>query len=181
MGTGKVFACVAAVLVTVCMVALSARAQSVQLDNGGSSVTCPLADNFASGMICYSATLVGCTPNALNLAFYYGYELPSQPTPNGTIVLFPGGTGTSASPETENKFAGDYLSAGYEVVELAWTMDWEDTANGGTTPDSSIGAAACRINTFLYHVYTHSLLYSAGGMCAQGISAGAGAAAYALA
>src|SRR5277367_4862507 len=53
----------ALVLVVLLTLVVSSRAQGpgVTLDNGGNSVTCPLADNFNTGMTCYSATLAGCS------------------------------------------------------------------------------------------------------------------------
>jgi len=144
--------------------------------------------HFASGMTCYHATVHGCS-NAVDKDLDFGYMAPTG-TPNGVIVLLSGAGGENASAESENTFAHDYVSAGYEVIELAWTAQWEDT--GDTTGDSTYGIkyAACRPATFLNYIYnTYYLPIKQGphnpnpnaGMCAQGFSAGSGALGYALA
>ncbi|MGH9431121.1 MAG: hypothetical protein ACRD3T_06225 [Terriglobia bacterium] len=187
MGRTSVFTCLMAGFVTLSVGAVRAQAQSapyVQVGNGGSPVACPPDDNFASGMKCYSGTVLGC-PYAEDLGITYGYEPPPTGVKLiGTIVLLPGAGGQIAASADENKYAGDYANAGYEVVELAWDSDWEDATNGMGPPPYAynIEAAACRPATFLNYVFTKStLLYSTGGRCTQGLSAGSGAVAYALA
>jgi hypothetical protein len=127
---------------------------------------CPAG--YGSGTTCFSAT-VSC-PNTVNLMFTYG-EVGSGTS--GTIVIFNGGKGTTPGGVD---FAPDYVNAGFLVVQVAWSTAWELTANGSGV---SIKTAGCRPATFLN--YARQNLYSGGGMCAQGTSAGSGAIGYALA
>jgi hypothetical protein len=135
--------------------------------------------------VCYSANLANC-PNASNLNFTYSYDNPGSP--KGTIVFFPGGTGTSASGDDTP--ADYYFGLGYEVVQIEWAYDWEQTTipakytgnNSSTTYTANIQMAACREATFLNFIFntSNTTLYSGGGRCAQGSSAGSAAIAYAL-
>jgi hypothetical protein len=142
-------------------------------------------NEFAGGMQCYTGNTIACTGSD-TITFSFGYATPSG-TPQGTIVLLPGGGGQDAGPEQEKKFAAYYYGKGYQVVQLQWDTDWEDVNNGnppGYTPN--IEVAACRPATFLSYIYLnyyspiqHEL--NTAGMCAQGFSAGSGALGYALA
>ncbi len=131
---------------------------------------CPTG--YYPGMTCYSGKVQSCQ-FADDLGFTYGYETPSGDLA-GTIVLLEGGGGTN--PYMDPDYAQTYLQEGYQVVYLAWDTDWEFTGSG---TGSSIKYAACRPATFLQYISQN--LYSRGGMCAQGDSAGSGAVAYALA
>ena len=136
------------------------------------------------GLTCYQAT-VSC-PNTTGDLITFGYEKPSQNPPNGTIVLFSGAGGTTASatPGSEASYAQAYLSQGYTVVQLAWLHDWETTNWDPVIPNPyNIQTAACLPATFLHYVRygQNPVMYSAGGMCAQGASAGSAALAYSVA
>jgi hypothetical protein len=136
--------------------------------------------------VCYLANLANC-PNASNLNFTYSYDNPGSP--KGTIVFFPGSSGTSASGDDTP--AGYYFGLGYEIVQIEWAYDWEITNapaqytgnNSSTSYPANIQVAACREATFLNFIFNTSnkTLYSGGGRCAQGSSAGSAAIAYALA
>lgn len=133
---------------------------------------------------CYQAKLSGCPGND-DLQFVYGVEKPTG-TPSGTIVMLSGmGGGMAADTPSLLEYVGSYVSAGYQVVQIAWgglsgPVDWEYTnVNGGSNP-SSIRAAACRPASFLNWVRNGGI-WGNGGMCAHGNSAGSAAVAYALA
>lgn len=82
---------------------------------------CPSGRNFDSGLQCYSATLSGCQNNGGtdNLDFWYGVANPSG-TPNGTIVMLPGGGGgTAADAPADLSELEQYVNAGYQVVQIA--------------------------------------------------------------
>jgi hypothetical protein len=132
--------------------------------------SCPVG--FYPGMTCFHGEVDSCQ-SADNLGFTYGYLDPGQ-SARGTIVFLEGSGGTSAY--TDPTYAQTYLQSGYQVVYLAWDTDWENT-NGDV--GNSIRNAACRPATFLQYVYQN--VYTRGGMCAQGASAGAGAVGYSLA
>lgn len=132
--------------------------------------SCPAAAEFNSGTTCYSATVQNCS-GAANIGFTYG-ELGSGT--RGTIVIFNGGAGDKTAGGAD--FANDYSNAGYEVVQVVWAFPWEETVNGSGT---NIKTAGCRPATVLN--YVKQSIYSDGGMCAQGSSAGSAAIGYALA
>jgi hypothetical protein len=135
--------------------------------------TCP--QGYYPGATCFQAT-VTC-PNTADISATYGYTNPSG-IQRGTIVLFTGGGGTQpqpGQPGTAN-FVTNYLQAGYQTVQTAWATDWEDTGFGA----KSIKTAACRAATLLNYIY-QTVYDHNGGMCAQGVSAGSGELAYALA
>jgi hypothetical protein len=93
-------------------------------------------------------------------------------TVKGTIILVSGEGGTTFF---NSNFANTYLADGYNVVQIAWATDWEDTGGVG------LAAAACRPATVFNSIFntTHKKSRTAG-FCAQGISGGGGAIAYAL-
>jgi hypothetical protein len=135
---------------------------------------CP--QGYYPGATCYQAT-VTC-PNTADISATYGYTNPSG-IQRGTILLFGGGGGTQpqpGNPGTAN-FVTNYLQAGYQAVQTAWATNWEDTGLAGA---KSIKTAACRAATLLNYVY-QTVYDRNGGMCAQGVSAGSGELAYALA
>lgn len=113
-----------------------------------------------------------------NLSLTYSYDTP--PTPRGTVVLFTGGSGTLSNVSVLNRFARDYYNLNYEVVQIAWESDWEQT-----TDSLGILTAGCRPAGFLNYVLNTPLLNARlsnpqAGLCAQGFSAGAGALGYVL-
>jgi hypothetical protein len=124
------------------------------------------------------------------MPFVYGVSQPTNGQNFGTIVLLSGlgGGHATESPGSEMSYTSQYTSHGYQVVQLAWgwtagidgPLDWELTNVMGGTNGPSIRNAACRPATFLHWVRFGGL-YSVGGMCAQGFSAGGGALAYSLA
>jgi len=95
-------------------------------------------------------------------------------TPKGTIVNLAGGGGTGPLTTDDSQF----LSAGYQVVELAWASDWED--NGLAPAQKSIRSAACRPATLLSYI-NNTIHQKGSAMCALGNSGGSGALGYALA
>jgi hypothetical protein len=135
---------------------------------------------------CYTANLAGC-PNASPLNFTYSVDAPAT-TPQGTIVLLSGGSGVDDTGDIGS--ADFYFNHGFEVIQVEWSYDWEVTNapagfNGGgavTSYPANVQVAACRQATFLNYVFNsnNTNLYSAGGRCAEGGSAGSGAIAYAL-
>jgi|ERR1700722_11652263 hypothetical protein len=135
--------------------------------------SCP--PEYYPGATCYEAT-VSC-PNTADIGVTYGYTSPSG-IQRGTIMLFNGGAGMRPQPGGPggNNFDESYLQAGYQIVQTAWAEDWED--NG--LPVKSIKSSACRAATLLNYVY-QTIYDHNGGMCAQGMSAGSGELAYALA
>jgi hypothetical protein len=153
----------------------------------GNTTPCPSAfySNSAIPAVCHLANLAGCA-NASNLNFIYSYDNPGSPL--GTIVFFAGDGGTS--PFGDDQFADFYFSKGFEIVQIQWAYDWEDTTipvqyTGGTVVSSytpNVQLAACRQATFLSFVFNmgNTTLYSGGGRCVQASSAGSAATAYAL-
>jgi hypothetical protein len=151
---------------------------------------CPANRGFDPGMTCYTATLTAC-PNVPDLAFVYGVENPTGA--RGTIVMLPGGGGSSAAedPGMETTYVSQYAADGYQVVQIAWGgpqgtgQDWQTWPLSLGAPSYNIRNAACRPATFLHWVRFGSPgwpgLWARGGMCAQGASAGSGAVSYALA
>jgi hypothetical protein len=130
---------------------------------------CP-SYGFYAGITCFQAQ-VSC-PNTAALGVIYGVENPGE-IPKGT-VLFHGGSGGTV-PYGTTDYAQPYLQAGFQIVQLAWDSDWEDT--GLTIKD--IKTAACRPATFINFVFQS--VHSTGAMCAHGFSAGSAAVAYTLA
>jgi hypothetical protein len=130
--------------------------------------SCPAG--YYPGMTCFRGQVDNCA-NATSLSFTYGYEDP-QGEPVGTVMFLEGGGGTT--PYDHPTYAQKYLQNGFQVVYATWDSDWELT---GAAP--SIKYAACRPATLLNYIYEN--IYSRGGMCAQGSSAGSGALGYALA
>ena len=159
---------------TASLATIQAHAQRAPLPLGSvrSSVelsSCPIG--FAAGMTCFHAEMT--CPDTDNLGFTYGLQ-DLGGVVKGTIVFFSGGGGAKLSGNVD--YVDAYLENGFRVVELLWDSAWEVT---NTTTSSSIKTAACRPATFLNFVF--SGVYSGGGMCAQGDSAGSGAIAYSLA
>ncbi|MGA2414344.1 MAG: hypothetical protein ABSF59_07840 [Candidatus Sulfotelmatobacter sp.] len=132
--------------------------------------SCPVG--YYGGMSCFRGRVENC-PNTATIGFIYGVEDPGGSIA-GTVVFLVGGGGENAYQNSD--FARAYLQQGFQIIYFTWDSDWEATdGNNG----ASIKAAACRPATFLNFVDQN--LHSQGPMCAQALSAGSGAAAYALA
>ncbi|MGA8763616.1 MAG: hypothetical protein WB562_12190 [Candidatus Sulfotelmatobacter sp.] len=153
----------------------------------GNVIPCPSGfySNPTTPSVCHAANLAGC-PDASNLNFTYSYDNPGSP--KGTIVLLSGDGGISGPGDSQ--FSDFYFSHGYEIVQIQWAYNWENTTvpvqdTGGTDTTiypANIQLAACRQATFLNFIFNqnNANLYSGGGRCAQGSSAGSAAIAYAL-
>jgi hypothetical protein len=131
---------------------------------------------YFDGMQCSLAT-VSC-PNVADIQVTFGYLDPAG-TPKGTVFFHAGSGGTApygGGLSPSDNYLTSYLSAGYQLVQMSWTTDWEDV---GTAFPASIGTAACRPATLMQYVYQN--IRTAGAMCAQGSSGGSAAIAYALA
>jgi hypothetical protein len=128
-------------------------------------------------MMCQNAT-VSCS-GAADLNLTYGWISPLNP--QGTVVLFSGGNGTSPTEDGDNipLYAPNYAST-FEVVEFEWdSTPWQDPSspNGG-----SFLTAACRPATFLNFVNSAaSGLNPKNATCAQGESMGTAAISYSMA
>jgi len=151
--------------------------------NGQPLGTCPGAfwspSPPATQSVCYGAKMT-CSNQTTTptLGFIYSYVTP--PTLSGTVVLFPGGQGEQPDTNRLNAFAQAYYYANFEVVQIAWPSDWEQT-----TDQLGILTAACRPAGFLNYVLNTPLLNArtvnpAYGLCAHGFSAGSGALGYSL-
>ncbi len=161
----------------------------------GGDGTCPSHEGFGSRLTCYDATVTNC-PNTDSISLVFGYASPSS-TPNGLVVFLSGAGGTAATvyPGGDGTFAQSYYNNNYNIVQLAWSYDWELTnAPGNSSHAASILSAACRQAAFLYWaryntasnnngpvVFPTTQQNSQAGMCVQGFSAGSAATAYSLA
>ena len=160
----------------------------LNMHNGQPLGTCPTDFYSPTGNspVCYSATMSCVNPASTpDLAFEYSYLMPPAPV-LGTVVLFTGDGGVLGTVQQADLYAKDYYNLHYEVVEVAWQTDWEQTAPNGVNPAPGILTAACRPAGFLDYVLNTPLLNarsinSTNGLCAQGASAGSGALGYALA
>jgi hypothetical protein len=135
------------------------------------SVTCP--SHFNTGTECFSGT-VSC-PGTLDIGFTYG--VVNRGGADGTIVFFNGQYGTTVG------FQNDVVAYtpphhDFQTVQVMWKSAWEDTGNATGT---DIKTAACRPATLLDWLLNQKNVYSGGGFCAQGASAGSAALAYSLA
>jgi hypothetical protein len=173
----RLFPVLGAALAAMALAVVPAHAQRAPLHLGTinrKAITelqsCPAG--FYPGMSCFRGKVQEC-PNTVDLGFTYGVEQTGD-EPAGTIVFLEGGGGTN--PSDDPGYAQKYLEHGFQVVYLAWDTDWEFT---NAAKGTSIKDAACRPATFLNFVNEN--LHSRGGMCAQSLSAGSGAAAYSLA
>jgi hypothetical protein len=146
----------------------------------GATVTCT-SDFFSDSTIpavCHSATVTNC-PNVSDLSLTYSYDTPASP--KGTVVFLSGAGGTDDNGDKNP--AGFYFANGYEVIQIEWADDWEYTGGNDTnTTPANVRLAACRGATLLNFIFNtnNTTLYSGGGRCAEGSSAGSGAIAYAL-
>ena len=200
----KLLLALALVLFSLVAFSAAAHAQSPYLSTGswsnpvGPLSSCPSGFD-TPGMTCYTTTVSCPDPynpghNIADLGVTYGYEAPPTGTPYiGTIVMFPGGPGTSpATAINEIQFIQHYKGLGYEMIQLSWDEAWEDV-NFPIPPDTfgNIQTAACRQATFLSFVHSSTTISSqtpvilwqpgpTAGFCAQGSSAGSAAIAYAM-
>jgi hypothetical protein len=189
-------------VIALCLFTTPARAQYGPLSLGQvtgiqSSSTACLASGWASGINCYTATVTSCA-NISNAAVTFGYVNPTTSAVNGTVVFFNGSSGTAPAGDAtgstpgETQYINDYLAAGYQIVQVAWTQPWQESIIPWPPEDGpplgNIQAAACRSATFLNYVFNSSSMYKGvynnnnkAGMCAQGASAGSAQVAYSLA
>jgi hypothetical protein len=171
------------------VVAVHAQAPYRAIGSMGTVTSTSCTPGFDSLMTCFRST-VTCPNVSPNLGLTFGYEVDPTKTYNGTVVMLAGSGGTAPSTEpTELQFIQHYYAAGYEVIQLAWDDEWENSSDPPYPPGSygNIQYAACRPATFLNYIYNTPLLFNRdlnhphAGMCAQGKSAGSAAIAYALA
>jgi len=151
--------------------------------------------SYSTGTTTYymncSVATVTCS-NAANLNLTFGYLNPVGIVPGITqakgVIVYVNGDGGTSPGNTD--YVGSYFTNGYEVVEMAWSDDWEMTYDPFpvTMPPTygNVQDAACRPATFLNYVYNNIFntvlqANSAAGMCAHGDSAGSAAIAYSLA
>jgi hypothetical protein len=174
---------------TLATITRSASAQSISSVTTLGGCGSDFFSDSSTPATCYSGVVTGCT-GADDLQFSFSYDAPASPI--GVIVLFSGGSGTSASayPGAELTYAQDYFNDGYAVIQVAWAWDWEDTTipSGYTGGGSSLSlapnieAAACRPATFLNYINNTAAVHPSGKpVCAQGASAGSGAIGYSTA
>jgi hypothetical protein len=140
-------------------------------------VTCP--SGFFTGMTCEKVEVAGCAGVADLSNVTLGFKNPAG-IPKGTIVLHGGGGGQqpfNAGP-SGSSYVDQYLAGGYQVVQMAWPSDWEDTGEA----TKSIKLAACRPATILAYIADPAnQIHTTGAFCAQGHSGGTGAWGYTLA
>ncbi len=115
-------------------------------------------------------------------------KVPKTPQALGLVVYLDGDGGKS---QGSIDYVRDYFEAGYEIVQMEWSDNWEQTYDPFPTTNpktyGNVQNAACRPATFLNYIYQNVFLTSVfnnnntAGMCAQGISGGSAAIAYALA
>jgi hypothetical protein len=132
---------------------------------------CP--GGFVNGTRCYTSS-VSC-PDTVDIGFTFGVVNPGGNA--GTIVFFNGEDGTTPG---FTQFISAYTPPAndFQTVQVAWATPWEDTGNG---TGINLKTAACRPATVLDWMLAQKNVYSGGGMCAQGASAGSAAVAYSLA
>jgi hypothetical protein len=156
-----------------------------QVNNFVTDQNCPSVAGgpFPSGTVCYSGTVGSCSGTAA-IGFTYGV-LNTGGGASGTIVFFNGADGTGLDPAF-NVDAVTYNDMGFQTVEVVWQSAsggpaaWEQSG-AGTAP-TSIKNAACRPATLLNWIFNGTKkVYTSGGKCAQGASAGSAAIAYSMA
>jgi hypothetical protein len=130
-------------------------------------------------MTCEEVKVTNCPGDADLSNVILGVKNPGS-TPKGTVFLHGGGGGLqpfNAGP-SGSTYVDQYLEGGYQVVQITWPSDWEDTGEQA----KSIKLAACRPATILAYVADPSnQIHITGAMCAQGHSGGTGALGYTLA
>jgi hypothetical protein len=139
--------------------AYSANAQSLSIGQvkltNGTPYPCSEAANgkdFFTGMSCLDATITGC-PNVSDIGITYGYIGPANP--QGTVVFFSGGKGTTPTEEGDDilTYAPVY-EGNFEIIQIEYQTPWEDPSANGS--GGNILNAACRPATFLNYVYYKS-------------------------
>jgi hypothetical protein len=134
----------------------------------------------AGNTTCYALT-VDCSnvdPNLMPLVGTIAVTTPANQ--KGTIFLHNGGSGNTYFNEgaVGESYAKAYYDADFQIVQMAWSSEWQGEYSGSPTLEP-LAYAACRPATVLYHVYEH--FHKTGtAMCAQGHSAGSAATAYSL-
>jgi hypothetical protein len=133
----------------------------------------PCSPGFGTGTACFKGT-ISC-PDTLDIGFTYG--VVNRGGTDGTVVFFNGQYGTTVG---FTQYIAPYTPPqhNFQTVQVIWATAWEDTGNGS---GSSLKAAACRPATLLDWLLKQKNVYSGGGMCTQGDSAGSAAIAYSLA
>lgn len=182
--------------VAICLaILLPGSVLRAQLQTGTVTVTgtgpqyCPSGNGFYPGtgysMTCYQGIVACNNPPEAVAPIWMNWSVENAGAPNGTIVMFSGGAGTSASapPGDEATYVPGYLGQGYTVVQTSWASAWEEADDGTGLYGDNIRYAACRPASFLKYIYNNvfSQNGAGAGMCAQGASAGSAAIVYALA
>jgi|GEM_PF-6475929 len=108
---------------------------------------------WLSGVTCVHKTIkCPTTPDGVSFSdagLTYGYKTPTSPL--GTIVFFSPKGGHATDEPTDGTgssvYAGDYYTAGYQVVQTEWDagLDWEDTG----TSTKNIGGWPILADTIL--------------------------------
>jgi hypothetical protein len=173
----KIRAVTALILTCMAMILGSgwAHAQSKPLPLGQvnlpvNSVSCP--SGFSAGTACFSGT-VSC-PETVDIGFTYG--VVNAGGTEGTVVFFNGQFGTTVGFAQEVT-AFTPPKHDFQTVQVIWATPWEETGKGNA---ANVKTAACRPATLMDWLLNQKNVYSGGGMCAQGASAGSAAIAYSL-
>ncbi len=179
----KAFVCLFGMLLSLSVCAFRADGQmpTVGLTGIATLQSCPSNLGFYTSdpnhpSTCSQATITCPHTAPIGLT----WSLTNAGGTQGTIVFFSsaGGTDAASEPGEEQWFIPGYISAGYQIIQTAWASPWEITNNGTTSYDYNIRNAACRPASVLDYVYKN--IYTTGGMCAQGSSAGGAAIIYSL-
>jgi hypothetical protein len=131
--------------------------------------------NFGGGS-CYNGS-VSCGSPIPDIDFTIGFSPASGPK-KGTVVFFSDGDGNTVNFAN---YVTPYNNSGFQTAQVVWQSEtgWEENGPLPTT----IQAAACRpagiLNWFFNPANQH--VYTTGGRCAQGDSAGSAAIGYAMA
>jgi hypothetical protein len=132
-------------------------------------------------LTCRRITVSNC-PGAPNLsATVWIVTLASSTTLKGTVFFHSGGGGTSnftSGGATRKTVEANYEAAGFQLVDIAWDSDWEQTS----TP--SIVGGACRPASVALWIFSNSHIHGARrdiGFCGQGQSGGSAVMGYLLA
>jgi hypothetical protein len=154
------------------------------------AITCPAATSGgdptppvpAGGKLtCRRITVSGC-PGAPNLGATVWFVTLAPGTPlKGTIFLHGGGGGTdnfTSADSSRHTLEANYEAAGFQLLDIAWDSDWEQTS----TP--SIVGGACRPASVARWAFSSSHIHGARrdiGFCGQGQSGGSAVMGYLLA
>jgi hypothetical protein len=138
----------------------------------GSETDCPQDPS----LILPNATCHQITVTCLGLEDVGATIAIAEPaSPIGTVVVHDGGGGTDFFGRTQ--LTSRYVAAGYRVVDVRWSSEWE-----ATQKTASIKATACRPATLLRYVFdqVHGGALDRA-FCGQGQSGGSAAMSYAVA